>query len=325
MSVEALCLGETMVLVTPKHAAPLRCAETFVLRAGGAESNVAMFLADLGHRVAWASRLGEDPLGHVVLDAVGSTGVDTSLVEVATGEKTGVYFKDPAPEGTSVHYYRAGSAASRMTPAFLSHLPREGVRVIHVSGITAGLSESCAALMDTLVIDRAFGDALVSFDVNYRQQLWPRDRAAPALLRLAQAADIVFVGLDEATHLWGTNTPEEVRREVGTASSLIVKDGSKAAYEFDDSAVERVAALQVQVVEPIGAGDAFAAGWLSGWLRELPAKSRLRLGHLMAAVALSSTSDHGRGPGEEALHEALALADEQWAAHVPLADGSPRA
>jgi 2-dehydro-3-deoxygluconokinase len=315
---EVLCVGETMVMVTPEVAVPLRTAGACVLRAGGAESNVAIFLSALGHRVAWASRLGNEPLGELVLDAVGGTGVDTSKVEIADGEQTGVYFKDPGRDGTRVYYYRSTSAASRMAPGFLNRSQAQGVRAVHVSGITAALSRSCAALLDDIVIRRVLGDAVVSFDVNYRTALWSAEQAAPVLLRLAEAADVVFVGLDEAAELWGTSRAEEVRPILPTPSWVIVKDASREAYEFASPAVTRVPALRVEVVEPVGAGDAFAAGWLSGWLRGLPGRGRLRLGHLMAAVALSSTSDHGAVPGPEDLQVTLQLDDHEWDGYRPV-------
>lgn len=312
VELDALCIGETMVMVTPETSVPLRSATSFVLRAGGAESNVAMFLSALGHRVAWASRLGADALGEVVLDAVRASGVDTSCVEISSREPTGVYFKDPAVEGTRVYYYRSSSAAARMTPGFLDRFSGLRPRVVHVSGITPALSQSCSDLVDEIVISRALGDVRVSFDVNYRSALWSSSAASGMLLRLAQAADIVFVGLDEAAELWGTTNPEEVRREVAAPQWVIVKDGGRKAVEFGPSGTWEVPALAVDPVEPVGAGDAFAAGWLSGWLGDRTAKARLRLGHLMAAVAMSSTSDHAAVPGPEAIRARLELDDEKW-------------
>lgn len=204
---EVLCLGEAMVLVAPRPGQPLATARDATLSVAGAESNVARYLADLGHRVAWASRVGSDPLGDRVLTAVARPGVDVRHVERDPSAPTGVYFKDPSGEGgTRVHYYRTGSAASRLTPAYLDTLPVAAARLVHLSGITAALSAGCARTA-TALFDRAReAGGLRSFDVNYRPALWSTEEASAPLLALARQADIVFVGLDEAAQVWGTTT-----------------------------------------------------------------------------------------------------------------------
>jgi 2-dehydro-3-deoxygluconokinase len=309
---EVLCLGETMVMVTPAPGGRLDAESSFALRAGGAESNVAMYLAELCHRAAWLSRVGGDPLGALLLSEVAATGVDTSLVEVAAGEPTGVYFKDPAPRGTSVYYYRRGSAASAMSPEFLRRRGPESAAVVHTSGITPALSDTCRNLVHHVVVDRPLRDAVVTFDVNHRPALWEPGTAGPVLRDLARAADVVFVGLDEAETLWGVSTAAETRALLPEPSVLVVKDGAVEATAFHAGGVDRVPALEVEVVEPVGAGDAFAAGWISGMLRGLDHAARLRLGHLVAGAALGSTSDHAALPAWEVLADRLAVDAVAW-------------
>ena len=319
---EVLCLGETMVMVTPAPGGRLEAGSSFLLRAGGAESNVAMFLAELGHRAAWLSRVGGDPLGALLLSEVAATGVDTSLVEASSGEPTGVYFKDPGPHGTAVYYYRRGSAASAMSPEFLRrHGPRSAA-VVHTSGITAALSDSCLDLVRHVVVDRPLPDAIVSFDVNHRPALWAPGAAGPVLRDLARAADVVFVGLDEAEALWGVSSAADVRALLPDPRVVVVKDGAVEATAFHAGGVDRVPALEVDVVEPVGAGDAFAAGWLSGMLRGLDHTARLRLGHLVAGAALSSTSDHAALPAWDVLAERLAVDAGAWKRAVEVSPGA---
>jgi len=281
-----------MALVTPDPPAPLELGGPMRLDVAGAESTVASYLAMLGARTAWASRVGDDPLGRLLLARIGSYGVDTSLVEVDPAAPTGVFFKDPGAE-TTVYYYRAGSAASRLGPRLVPSLSG----LVHLSGITPALSPSCAALVDA-VLD---SDATVSFDVNYRPALWPVATAAPALARLAARADVVFVGLDEARTLWGVAGPADVRDLLPGPATIVVKDAAKGAYCGDTF----VPALPVDVVEPVGAGDAFAAGYLYGMLEDLPEPARLRLGHLVAGAALRVTGDVGELPPADELLGAL--------------------
>lgn len=309
---DVLCLGETMAAVTPAGAARLEEATGLILNAAGAESNVAMCLAALGQRAAWVSLLGDDPLGRRVLTLVGAAGVDVSRVSVVAGAPTGVMFKDPEPGASTVYYYRSSSAASGMgvgtVPALLSVAPR----IVHLTGITPALSSSCAELVRRIVIERDLGAATVSFDVNFRPGLWPAAVAAPLLLELARAADMVFVGHDEARTLWGTTSADEVRAELPRVPVLVVKDAGVGATEFTQSAAHFEPSPRVRVVEHVGAGDSFAAGWLAGVIRGLKPARRLRLAHLAAAAALTSVADQGTLPTQSEIDRALALDDRDW-------------
>lgn len=289
---EVLTIGETMIMVTPTTPAPLVSARDFSLAVGGAESNVALYLQELGHPTTWVSRLGDDALGHRILATLAGHGVDVSFVTLDPHAPTGLYVKDPSEGSTRVHYYRSGSAASHMAADLTATLPIEDVLLVHLTGITPGLSRSCADLIDA-VVERVRGtSALLSFDVNYRPGLWPVGTAAPVLARLANGADIVLVGLDEAKALWGTATPAQVRELLPQPSRLVVKSGADGATEFLGETQSFVATPPVDVVEVVGAGDAFAAGYLASLLDGAPSHACLRSGHALAARALTTTSDY---------------------------------
>jgi 2-dehydro-3-deoxygluconokinase len=210
--------------------------------------------------------------------------------------------KDP---GRGVGYYRAGSAASRLGPADVAALPLDRVRLLHLSGITPALSASCDALIDALFAAAAAHGVPISFDVNHRPVLWPSTDAAARRLRdLAARATVVFVGRDEAEALWGASGADEVRRRLPEPAMLVVKDGDVGATEFsrgDDGldAVVHVPALTVELVEPVGAGDAFAAGYLHAWLDGASPADRLAAGHARAVLVLADTADFPRSPRED--------------------------
>ncbi|MEX5302807.1 sugar kinase [Kocuria sabuli] len=286
-----LCLGETMALVAPADAEPLETAQSFILSAGGAESTVALYLAGAGHRTAWLSRVGNDPLGRRLLRQLQAHGVDTSLVSADSGAPTGVYFKDPGESATTVYYYRSGSAASRMGPSALDVIDWAGLPLLHLSGITAGLSPSCRALLDTAFTTARAHGTCVSFDVNHRPGLWSAEEAGPVLADYARQADIVFVGRDEAETLWGTGDPDKLYESLGAPRHLVVKDGAVGATDVSATGAVFVPAHAVEVVEVVGAGDAFAAGYLSGLLTGEQPGARLALGHAVATRALSSVHD----------------------------------
>ncbi|WP_228022597.1 sugar kinase [Streptomyces acidicola] len=301
-SLDVVCLGETMAVLAPPDALPLADQPALRLSIGGAESNVACGLAALGHRAAWLSRVGDDPFGQRILTELASRGVEVSAVGTDPLHPTGVYFKDPGPDATRTHYYRRGSAASHMGPEVARAPELHDTRIVHLSGITAALSDSCARLLEEIVVGRTpwTGDVsgtpsrpIVSFDVNHRPALW-RDRGADAaqpLLDLARAADIVFVGRDEAEALWDTARPDEIAALLAPAPLVVVKDAEHGATSYSAGSRTFAPTPPVEVVEPVGAGDAFAAGYLSGVLHDHDEMTRLRLGHLTAAAVLRSRDD----------------------------------
>jgi 2-dehydro-3-deoxygluconokinase len=190
-----------------------------------------------------------------------------------------------------VHYYRTGSAASTMDPSIWSTCPP--ARLVHLSGITPALSATCAALVADGLARRPIAGATMSFDVNYRPALWTPTDAGPVLAGLANQADIVFVGLDEAQALWGVDTAADVRAVLDRPAQLIVKDGPVGATLFSADGTAFEPATPIEIVEPVGAGDAFAAGYLYGLLTDHTPTARLRLGHLLAVTALRTTADVG--------------------------------
>ena len=281
-----------MASVASELRAPLETAPRFTLGAAGAESNVAQYLAERGHSAAWAGIVGDDPLGRRLSGELGRCGVDLSFMAVDPAAPTGVMFKDPGAGSTRVHYYRANSAASRMGPEMAEVLPWRRTRFLHLSGITPSLSFSTKALMHALFARAELERVPVSFDVNFRPALWPKGEAAPVLLEFARRAALVFVGLDEAQSLWpGVETAADVRALVGGRGRLVVKDGAVGATEFEGQQSAFVPAAAVEVVEAVGAGDAFAAGYLSAVLDGGGPAGRLGRGHEFAGRALASTSD----------------------------------
>ncbi len=287
---DVVCVGESMGLVTALGA-PLAETDTAALGLAGAEGNVAVGLVAAGRTAAWASRLGDDPIGARIRTELERRGVEL-WVTTDRDAPTGVMFKDPGVESSSVYYYRRGSAASLMAPGFLGASRLAGVRIVHTTGITPALSASCRAMVDQLSIDARAAGAIVSFDVNDRRALWTKEDAAETLTGLADAADIAFVGRDEAERIWGTVTPAEIRAHLPHCGLLVVKDGDVGATAFtgEDEPVF-VPAPRVEVVEPVGAGDAFAAGFLAATLEGAAVAERLAAGHAAAARVLTTHGD----------------------------------
>ncbi|MGW3187599.1 sugar kinase [Streptomyces ardesiacus] len=315
--VDVVALGESMVTFLPSVPGRLADVPSFDRAIGGAESNVACVLAAAGHAVRWVGRVGADGFGDHLVEAIGAYGVDVSAVRRDPARPTGIYFRTAGDRATDAHevaYYRAGSAASAMSTGTMDLDAVRSGRVLHLSGITPALSADCLGLVRELTARRP-GRPLVSFDVNHRPGLW-RDaghgHGPEVLLDLARGADLVFVGDDEARDAWGLTGPEAVRAALPEPELLVVKQGASGATAFHGDRATSVPALHVDVVAAVGAGDAFAAGFLSATLRELPVRERLRHGHLMAAAALTVPGDLAAPPARDHADRLAALDDTAW-------------
>ncbi|TCO53166.1 2-dehydro-3-deoxygluconokinase [Actinocrispum wychmicini] len=312
MDTDVLCLGESMALFVPGEPGPVDEVRTWIRTVGGAESNVACNLAMLGLRSAWVSAVGADAFGRAVVTAVAAKGVDVSGVLVDPARPTGLYVKESSASGSPVRYYRCGSAASGLGPSVVAGLRLDGVRIVHVSGINAALSDSCLALMWALT-EAPRSTHRLSFDLNWRPKLWS-DRDPSVLRELANAADIVFAGDDEAELVWGTGEPAAIRKILPDPRTLVVKHGERGATLIEGDSTLFAPALRVDVVEPVGAGDAFAAGFLAATLAGESLLRRLRSGHLQAAVALRTHDDVGTPLPATLVRSLLDADDETWAA-----------
>ncbi|MFJ5828458.1 sugar kinase [Streptomyces sp. NPDC093089] len=323
---EVVCLGESMVTFLPSRPGRLADVPSFTRAIGGAESNVACALAAAGHRTRWVGRVGRDGFGDHLVETIARHGVDVTAVGRDPHRPTGVYFRTDADRATDAHevvYYRAGSAASAMSPATVPYDSVAGAHVLHLTGITAALSADCLALLRDLTAPRP-GRPLVSFDVNHRPALW-RDGSAPeVLLELARRADLVFVGADEAEALWGLKGIRAVTELIDGPGTVVLKLGKGGAHVSDrrpgacpdDEDADGTGHLQrpprVDVVSTVGAGDAFAAGFLSATLRGLDLPTRLRHGHLMAAAALTAPGDLAPPPRRAHADRLAALDTAAW-------------
>ncbi len=311
-----------MAQVVPSDGRRLDAAKTYAITPAGAESNVAISLARMGTNAQWAGYVGDDPIGTRITREIEARGVGVSLVHVVKGGKTGVFMKDPIAGGSDVYYYRSGAAAEAMDAAYADQVLASRPRWIHLTGVTPSLSSNCADMVQALLSGADRAGIPVSFDVNYRPILWPdRAEAAKAIRSVAAQADVVFVGLDEAHALWGVDSADEVRALLPEPTRLVVKDGAVEGITFRGTERIVVPALRVEVVEPVGAGDAFAAGWIHAFLAGLNDAACLRLGHLMAGIALRSRSDTGELSATPAELERRAREGADWNEPEPPSGG----
>ncbi|MBS0023197.1 sugar kinase [Microbacterium paraoxydans] len=298
----AVCFGEGMVALVPATAGALESCRTFERSLAGAEWNTAIALASAGVDTAVISRVGDDGFGRFLTAELRGHGVEDSGVEVDQDAPTGLYVKElsPRPDGAvdgTMHYYRAGSAAAALSPHTLASPAASALlaraALVHTSGITPALSDSAAAAQESLFADRRPAAALLSFDLNWRPALWrgKEAHAAELLSGFARRADVLFCTRPDAEAVFGTSDPDALRARFPEPRFLVVTDPG-GAVAFDGRERAQSDALDVPVVETIGAGDAFAGGFLAGVLAGLSLSGSLARAHRIATRAIASTRDH---------------------------------
>ncbi len=283
---DVVTLGETMLRLTPANYRRLEQASALDIEIGGTESNMAIGLARLGLKALWLSRLTDNPMGRLIASGIAAQGVDTSHVVWTDHDRVGVIFFEigKAPRGSRVIYDRQGSAVSRMRP---EDLPRDlfqpdGARVFHTTGVTLALTPT---LTDTahqaLHLAKAAGWR-ISFDVNYRRTLWKPAAAREGCEAYAKAADLLFIPRGDACELYELDPQLPAERIVETLAecypqaTIALTLGADGALGWEPGgAIVRQTAFPAEEVDRLGGGDAFAAGFLCGYLNTPEAQDRL--------------------------------------------------
>jgi 2-dehydro-3-deoxygluconokinase len=298
MTPAVVALGETMVLLLAEQPGLLREVITFRRHVAGAEANVAVGLCRLGCTAGFISRVGDDEFGRAIQFRLRGEGVDISRLRVDAEAPTGLVFRERREVGpVEVVYYRRGSAASRMSPADLDEGYIRQATYLVLSGITPALSPAChATVFAAAELARAAG-VLVVVDPNIRLKLWSADAARAVLRDLITHADLVLPGADEAEILTGEADPVRAAADLLSLGPrlVVVKLGARGALAMgsdDPTATTIVPAPQLpRIVDPDGAGDAFAAGFLAGQLRGFDLVASLELANRCGAQVMTVAAD----------------------------------
>lgn len=292
---DVITVGETMVLFTPESSGPLRFANQFQQTIGGAESNVCIALSRLGHQTGWISRLGEDEFGLYIRNYIRGEGVDTSAVTFDKSNPTAVFFKEMnLGKDPAIYYYRSNSAASKMDSQMLDEAYVSQAKFIHLTGITPALSLSCRETIYQMIDLAHKNNQTITFDPNIRLKLWQKEEAKEVLLDIAHKCHIVMPGIEEGELLTGESEPEKIATLLlkGETEVVVIKLGEQGAYYATKGESAYVAGEKVdQVIDTVGAGDGFAAGFLSGLIRGWDYKQAVQLGNKIGAHAITVTGD----------------------------------
>lgn len=295
-ALDLFTFGECLLRLSAPEPLRLEQADALEVHVAGAESNLAIALARLGKRAAWFSRLPDTPLGQRALRFIAQHGVDVTDVLCVPDERIGLLFSERGapPRPTRVWYDRADSAASRLQPSDLPTARLAAARWLHFTGITPALSDSCAATCHAAVAQARQHGLKIAFDVNYRSLLWTPQRAREVLTPFCQAADLVFIAKRDAMTLFeaqGEAVAQAEQLQRLWSGTVIVTDGERGAAACSPDGIAQCAAFPAQVVERLGAGDAFAGGVLCRLLEDAPLSDALTFGAATAALKLSIRGD----------------------------------
>jgi 2-dehydro-3-deoxygluconokinase len=312
--VDVVTFGECMLRLSPAAFQRLEQATQLDITAGGSELNVAAGVARLGLTSAWVSRLPDNPLGRMVRNKAREMGVDTSHVLWTKDDRLGLYFVEygASPRASSVVYDRKMSAISLLRPG---EVPWKGVfegcRLFHVSGITPALSDSAAAVTAEAISAAKAAGALVSYDLNYRAMLWTREKAREVQTPFMSDIDVLITTEEDTERVFGitADSYHQVAEKLADRFKIrvvaITLRGTPSVWRNTWSALAYSegtflddVTYEIEVVDRVGSGDAFSAGFLFGYLTQDVGRG-LKVGNAFAALKHTSWSDFNWATLEE--------------------------
>ncbi len=326
-----LAVGDPLIALMPSEPISVESADHLAVFVGGAEVNTAIGVRRLGIEAGWLGRVGADPFGRRVVTALEREGVESSLVVVDPQAPTGFYIREWLLDGARrPYYYRHNAAGARLCARdwpqpWPSKLPVPSV--VHVTGITVALSPLAEEALHEIV-DRAVAlGATISVDPNYRSALWPDGRRAQAALtRLARRANLLLLSEEDALVLFETADPAAIFSASGEwgVSDVVFKRGARGAtVRYRGREHEIAPEVAAREVDPVGAGDAFNAGFLAAIMRGLDSEIAGRCGAWCGARAVEHVGENNGYPLLAELPDDLRTAFDSAAARLP--DGLRRA
>ena len=292
-------LGETMVLFQTMQDGSIKYAPMLGKTLGGAESNVAIGLSRLGVPARWISKLGTDPFGDYILSTLKGEDVEVEAIRDQQNP-TGLMFKEVKGESDpNVYYYRKASAASIWNHNDLNTDFFQGCELFHFTGITPALSETSKEMIFRAVDMAKASGLTISFDPNMRYKLWSEEEARTTFLELVKRSDIVLPGVEEGELITGKSHPDEIAADlINMGVGIVVlkqgPEGSSLYHKKANGEIEKVfqAGFPVnRVIDSVGAGDGFAAGFLSGFLEHLSYQECLERANAVGAMVTQYRGD----------------------------------
>jgi len=312
---DVVTFGEAMVRLSPPNFQRLEQAKSLDLNVGGAELNVAVGVTRFGLKSAWVSKLPKNPLGYLIRDRAQESGVDCSHIVWSDKGRAGIYFVEfgASPRASSVLYDRANSAISMVQSGDVDWAKvLNGTKHFHMSGITPALSASAAQVTVEAMKAAKKAGCTVSYDLNYRKKLWTPADAKKIQEPMMADVDILITTEEDTNVVFGIKEKdyEAVAERLAQTfkfkivaitlrEDLSVLRNNWTAIAYQDGKIFRDRKYEVEIVDRVGAGDSFTAGFLFGWLREKDVQKGVQYGNAFAALKHTVPGDFNWNTLEE--------------------------
>ena len=302
---DVISIGESMIAFSTSSYGRMRYKNEFTNSVAGAETNTLIGLSRLGYDVGWISRLGNDEFGTKILNFVRGEGVDTSQVIIDETNQTGIMFKEMISEhNVKINYYRKQSAASFLSPSDLNESYFTNVKYLHITGITPALSQSSANTIFKAIELAKKHNVTIVFDPNIRKKLWSDEECRKAFLKIIANTDVVLPGLNEGQLITQKQEPKDIAKylhDLG-AKIVVIKEGEKGAYYSTLNSEGFIESYKnIKVVDPIGAGDGFAAGLISGLIDGCSIGASVKRACAIGAMVVTAHGDVENLPSKKEL------------------------
>ncbi|MDR1733468.1 MAG: sugar kinase [Oscillospiraceae bacterium] len=299
---KVITFGELMLRLAPEGYLRFVQADRFQATLGGAEANVAVDIANYGGDAAFVSKFPAHEIGQLAINSLRRYGVDTSHI-ARGGSRLGVYYceKGASQRPSKVIYDRAGSSIAEATDTDFDWTSIfDGADWFHFTGITPALSENCAALCLTACKAAKAAGLTVSCDLNYRKNLWSKEKAGQVMGSLMPLVDVCIANEEDAADVFGihaagtdVNTGKlskegyiDVARQlterfgfrevaITLRQSITANDNVWAAMLYTGGESYFSKSYNVHIVDRVGGGDSFGAGLIYSSLAGDDAQGRL--------------------------------------------------
>ena len=293
---DVITIGDAMIAMCPKEKGPIIFCNTFERKLGGAELNVAMGCARLGLKSGWISKLGNDDFGKYILKTVRGEGIDISEVELVDNYPTSVYFREVLADGSSrSFYYREKSPTSTMKFEDLNEEYFKNAKILHITGVFPSINmNNREIILEAVKLAKKF-DLTISFDPNIRLKMWTKEEAKAYIEKLLPYVDILLIGDEEIEILLGETNIEDAIKTFHSygIEKVIVKKGAKGAVGSDGQNVYEVPAIKPKaLVDTVGAGDGFAAGFLTALLKGESLEDCVKFANAVGSLVVGVEGDN---------------------------------
>lgn len=306
---DVITIGEAMIAFSPSSTGPMKFVNGFEKKIGGAELNLAIGCSRLGLKTGYISKLGKDEFGKYIQTFARGEGIDVSQLSFVDGYPTSLNFKEIMEDGSvRTFYYRDKSPVLAMNPDELDEGYFKQAKILHLTGIFPAIDPKNIDIFNRAIELAKKHDVKISFDPNIRLKMWSKKEASEVLSNLLPHVDILLAGDEEMEIIIGEKEPKKIIEKVKQhgISHIAIKRGADGSVGYHDGEyIDAPPVKPSKVVDTVGAGDGFNAGFLYGYLQGWPLEKTLKFANTIGSMVVSVVGDNEGLPYYEDVQERL--------------------